>query len=178
MIHSNGRISSNISSSGYDSSTPLTFRLLVQEMQRLARDPFLADRFRDGVDKVEGDAFRNFDFGQFVEKVGLQPLERLILASAIVAVQTKEGLHKQAVEVIHTHFDDACMALIHNPSFEHADLSPNQVAKLMANLMCDTSKGSPVLDATQREGLIATAQAKYGAEIVSPILQRILPTMR
>ena len=84
-MHSNSRLSSTSSSASFDASANLPFRLLVQEVQRLAHDPFLADRFRDGVDKGEGDVFRNFDFPRFVERVGLRPLERLVLASSFVA---------------------------------------------------------------------------------------------
>jgi len=35
----------------FDPLIQLTFRLLVQETQRLSRDPFLADWFREGIDK-------------------------------------------------------------------------------------------------------------------------------
>ncbi|KAI0798095.1 Not1-domain-containing protein [Abortiporus biennis] len=177
IVHSNGRVASANSPSGFDTSNSLTFRLLVQEIQRLARDPFLADRFRDGIDEGPGDAFRNFDLTRFADKVNLQPLERLILASSIVAVPTRKELASQAASVIKVQFEDAVLALCQHPSFEQADLSPNQVAKLLSNLLCDTNVDSPILDATQRQALIAAAQAKYGTEIISPILQRILPTM-
>lgn len=161
--------------SSFDASTALTFRLLAQEVQRLARDPFLADRFRDGVDKGEGDAFRNFDLTRFVERVGLRPLEKVILASSFVAAQTKKDLASQAVNLIRTEFETAFLGLVQHPPF---DLSPNQLAKLMTNLLCDVAPEGPVLDETQRQGLIAATQAKYGPEMISPILQRLLPNMR
>ncbi|KAK7693144.1 hypothetical protein QCA50_002710 [Cerrena zonata] len=175
IVQTNSRIPTNGANASFDASTALTFRLLVQEIQRLARDPFLADRFRDGVDKGEGDAFRNFDLTRFVDRVGLRPLERLILASSIVAAQTKKELASQAVNLIHADFENAFIGLVQHPSF---DLSLNQVAKLMTNLLCDVAPDGPVLDCSQRQGLIAATQAKYGAEMISPILQRLLPTMR
>ena len=82
------------------------------------------------------------------------------------------------MSIVHGEFEHAVLALCQHPSFDHADLSPNQVAKLMSNLLCDASTESPVLDGTQREALIAAAHQKYGTEIVAPILQRILPTLQ
>lgn len=156
----------------------MTFRLLVQETQRLARDPFLADRFRDGIDKGEGDAFRHFDLLRFVDRVSLRPLERLVLASSIIAGSARKELATQAAALIRVDFENAVLSLCQHPSFDHADLSPQQIAKLMSNLLSDSNSETPVLDATQRQALIAAAQAKYGSEIVAPILQRILPTLR
>lgn len=178
IVHSNSKLSSTASPASFDASPNLTYRLLVQEIQRLARDPFLADRFRDGVDKGEGDSFRSFDFPRFLEKVGLRPLERLVLASSIVSAPTRRELTVQAVSVVRMEFENAVLALCQHPSFDHADLSPNQVAKLMSNLLCENPTNAPILDATQRQALILAAQTKYGSEIVLPILQRILPTLQ
>ncbi|KAJ7582498.1 Not1-domain-containing protein [Mycena floridula] len=177
IVHSQARLSATAASSTFDTSTALTFKLLVQEIQRLARDPFLADRFRDGVDKGEGDIFRNFDLVRFADRVGLEPLERLVLASSIAAAQTRKELATQATAIIRQEFENAVLSLCHNPSFDHADLSPNQVAKLMSNLLSDPPPDSPVLDPSQRQALIAAAQTKYGKETVAPILHRIFPNL-
>jgi CCR4-NOT transcription complex subunit 1 len=156
----------------------LTFRLLVQETQRLARDPFLADRFRDGLDRGEGDIFRHFDLARFADRVGLRPLERLVLASSIVTAQTRKELALQAASMIRVEFENAVLALCQHPSFDHADLSPAQVAKLLSNLLELTTPETPILDGPQRQALIAAAQAKYGTEVVAPILQQIIPHLR
>lgn len=150
----------------------------MQETQRLARDPFLADRFRDGIDKGEGEIFRHFDLVRFADRIGLRPLERLVLASSIVSAPTRKELSAQAATIIRLDFENAVLSLCQHPSFDHADLSPSQVAKLMSNLLSDPPSDSPTLDATQRQALVAAAQAKYGNEIVAPILQRIFPTLR
>ncbi len=150
----------------------------MQEVQRLARDPFLADRFRDGIDRGEGDAFRNFDLVRFADRVGLRPLERLVLASSIVAAPTRKELATQAVGIIRTDFGNAIVALRQHPSFDHADLSTNQVAKLLSNLLCDNLIDGPILDSLQQQDLMVSAQKKYGKEIVLPILQRVLPTIQ
>ena len=181
IVHSQGRLtasSASSSASTFDASASLTFRLLVQEMQRLARDPFLADRFRDGIDRADGDLFRHFDLVRFMDRVGLRPLERLVLAASIVAVPTRRELSVQATSIIRVEFESAVHALCQHPSFDHADLSPSHVAKLMTNLLSDPPSEAPVLEAPQRKALIAAAQVKYGSEAVAPILQRILPSLR
>ncbi|KAJ7093160.1 Not1-domain-containing protein [Mycena epipterygia] len=177
IVHSQARLSPSATPSAFELSTSLTFRLLIQETQRLARDPLLAGRFRDGIDKGEGDLFRHFDLVRFSDRIGLRPLERLILAASIVSVPTRKELATQALNIIRVEFDNAALALCHNTSFEHADLSPNQVAKLMSNLLSDPPSDSPVLDATQRQALIVAAQSKYGKETIAPILHRIFPSL-
>lgn len=177
IVHSQGRLTS-ATSPAFDTSTGLTFQLLVQETQRLARDPFLADRFREGIDKGEGDAFRHFDLLRFVDRVSLRPLERLVLASSIVSSSTRKELASQAIALIRLDFENAVLSLCQRPSFDHADLSPQQVAKLMSNLLTEPTSEAPVLDATQRQALIVAAQAKYDPDTVAPILQRIFPNLR
>jgi len=178
-VHSSPRLSPTPPPANtYDASINLTFRLLVQETQRLARDPFIADRFRDAVGLGEGDHFRNFDFIRFVDRVGLRPLERLVLASAIVAGQTRKELVAQAVNVIRQEFDNAVLELCQTPTLEHAEFTANQVSKLLSNLLVDVPADAPVLDASQRTALIAAAQAKIGKEALGPILYRIFPKMR
>jgi len=163
----------------------VTFRLLVQETQRLARDPFLADRFRDGVGGGEGDSFRQFDLARFVDRTGLRPLERLVLAAAVVAggstanqSQTRKDLTTQAVGVVRAEFDSAVLELCQSPSLEHAEFNPAQMAKFMSNLLVDVPAEAPVLDANQRQALIAAAQSKLGKEAMAPILHRLLPKLR
>ncbi|EMD38674.1 hypothetical protein CERSUDRAFT_82953 [Gelatoporia subvermispora B] len=177
IVHSQSRLTSATPTPVYDASTVLTFRLLVQETQRLARDPYLADRFRDGIDKGEGDVFRHFDLVRFADRVGLRPLERLVLASSIVAAPTRRELQAQAASIIRTDFESAALALCQNPSFDHADLTPNQVAKLLANLLSEPPADAPVLDQTQRQAFILSAHTKYGSEIIVPILLRVLPNL-
>ena len=211
IVHSQARLTSTQAPSAFDTSTSLTFRLLVQEMQRLARDPFLADRFREGVDKGEGEIFRTFDLVRFADRVGLRPLERLVLAASIVAAGVappassgtagagatavgqqqqqnqgaaaansgvKKALADQATTIIRVDFENAVLAMCQHPSFDHADLSLAQAGKLLQNLLSDPPIDAPILDATQRQALIAAAHTKFGHEAVSPYLQQLLPKMR
>ena len=175
IVHSQARLAGGPASAAFDASSGLTFRLLVQEAQRLGRDPFLADRFRDGIDRGDGDVFRHFDLLRFNERLGLRPLERLVLASAIVAgPNVRKELVQQAITVIRIEFDAAVLSLAHEP----VDMSPSQLAKLLSNLLALPSPDVPALDAPQRETLIAAAHAKYGPEIVAPMLQQIFPRLR
>ena len=176
--YSHARLLPTLTPAAFDESTSLTFRLLVQETQRLARDPFLADRFRDGVGGGEGETFKQFDFARFLDRVCLHALERLVLAAAIVAGPTRKELMNQAINVIGLEFDNGVLELCQTPPLEHADFSPNQVTKLMSNLLSDLPQEAPVLDATQRQALIAAAQARLGKEAMGPILHRIFSKLR
>lgn len=172
------RLTSTNPPSSFDQSTPLTFRLLVQETQRLARDPFLADRFREAIDKGEGDIFRHFDLVRFFDRIGLRALEKLILSAAILAVPSRKELQNQALGIVRTEFENACLQLCQISSFDSGDLTQPQLAKLLTTLLCDPSPDSPILEPANRQALISAALAKYGPEVVGPILQQILPTLR
>lgn len=176
IVHSQQRLTS--SGSAFGGTDALTFRLLVSEAQRIGRDPILADRFREGIDKGEGDIFRHFDLVRFVDRVGLRSLERFILAASFVSTPSRKELANQAASIIRLEFETAVLALCHTPSFEGADLSLNQLTKIMANVLSDPPSDSPVLDAQQRQALILAAQTKYGKDAVSPILYRILTHLR
>jgi len=80
--------------------------------------------------------------------------------------------------MIRVEFENAVLALCQHPSFDHADLSPAQVAQLLSNLLELSTHEAPILDGPQRQALIAAAQAKYGTEVVAPILQQIIPRLR
>jgi CCR4-NOT transcription complex subunit 1 len=164
----------------FDTSSALTFRLLVQETQRLSRDPFLADRFREGIDKGEGDAFRHFDLVRFADRVGLRPLERLVLAASILAYPpvARKEFENQAFNIVRVDFENAILSLCQGSSFDHGDITPQQVSKFLANLLSEHPLDEPVLDVTQRQALVAAAQAKYGNAIISPMLQQIFPSLR
>ena len=57
-------------------------------------------------------------------------------------------------------------------SFEHGDLNPSQLAKLMENLLVERPSDDPVLDAVQRQALIVAAEAKFSPEALVPHHQR------
>ena len=172
-------MASTVVPSAFDTPTSLTFRLLVQETQRLARDPFLADRFREGIDKAEGEIFRHFDLVRFADRIGLRPLERFILAASIAPSQTvRKELADQARSIIRVEFENAALSLVQHPCFDHADLSPAQAGKLLQNLLSDPPLDSPLLDTSQRLALITAAQARFGTEIMSPMLQQLFTNLR
>lgn len=179
-MHSQPRLSSNATNPAYDASTSLTFRLLVQEMQRLARDPFLSDRFRDSIEKIDnnGDIFRHFDLSRFIDRVGLRPLERLLLASAIIFSPTRKDLVSQAISVIRVNFESALMSFCQQSPLDYADWNPAQVGKFLSNLLCDSPLETPVLESPQFQALVTASQVKYGNDIMAPIWQQIFPKLR
>ncbi|KAG8950890.1 hypothetical protein FRC03_012722 [Tulasnella sp. 419] len=69
------------------------------------------------------------------------------------------------------------MSLYSHPSFDNADLTPSQVAKLLSNLLSDPPPDAPVLNAQQRLELIVAAQARCGPELMLTILGSIFPTL-
>ena len=76
--------------------------------------------------------------------------------------------------MIRVEFENAVLALCQHVSFDHADLSPMQVDKLLKNLLELSTHETPILGRPQRQVLIAVAQAKYGMEIMAPNFQQII----
>jgi len=180
LISQSLRIMSGSAIAPLDPSSSLTFRLLVHETQRLARDPFLADRFREAIDKGELDAFRHFDLVRFAERVGLRALERLILAAAILSSHdTRRELKSQATTILRVDFDHAIVAMCQRPTWnDQSDLTQPQTAKLLTMLLSDPPPDQPVLDASQRASIVFAAQSKFGQDAMAPILQSIFPALR
>ncbi|KAJ1307774.1 hypothetical protein OPQ81_001861 [Rhizoctonia solani] len=150
-------------------------RLLFQEIQRMGRDPFLADRLKDALERGEGEVFRTLDLHRLLERVPLRPLERLVLASVFVTSPRPE-FASAAAQIIHTDLENAVLALVARPSFDSADMSLSQAAKLLANLLSDTPPDAPVLDPSERIALLTAAQAKYGPDL-APVLRTVFPTL-
>jgi CCR4-NOT transcription complex subunit 1 len=174
IIHSQARLSSNASASSLiDTSINLTYRLLVLETQRISRDPFLADRFREAIDKGEGDTFRHFDLVRFCDRIGLRPLEKLVIASGVLSMPTRKELHNQANIIVRLDWDNAMAALRQHPCFDHSDLGLHHMAKFMGSLLADVPREHPSLDSNQRHTLITVAKAKFGSENIVPILRQV-----
>ncbi|KAG9104806.1 hypothetical protein FRC06_009276 [Ceratobasidium sp. 370] len=159
-----------------DSQWALTLRLLVQEIQRLARDPFLADRLRDALERGEGEVFRTLDLHRLLERVPLRPLERLVLASVFVASPRAE-FAATAAQMVHAELENAVLALCARPSFESGDISLSQAAKLLANLLSDPPPDAPILDHSERIALLTAAHAKFGPDNLAPVLRTVFPTL-
>lgn len=126
----------------------------------------------------EGESFRQFDFPRFVDRVGLRPLERLVLAAAIVSGQTRKELMIQAMGVIRAEFDNAVLELCQSPPLEHADFTQAQLTKLLSNLLSDGPSEAPILDSAQRQAMVVAGQTKIGKDAMGPILHRIFTKLR
>ncbi|KAG8830433.1 hypothetical protein FRC17_004884 [Serendipita sp. 399] len=158
-----------------DSSTILPYRLLVLETQRLARDPFLADYFREAIDKADSVPIRNFELVRFIERVAPIPLERIILASAMLSASNRRDQVYQAGAIIRMNFDQARPVLMRHFTFSTGNLSQAQISKLLLNLLCESPLGAPVLDVTRRQSLLSGLLEKYGFDFMMPIMKQILP---
>lgn len=178
IVHSQNRIALNGNPASADSSSNLTFQLLVQETQRLARDPVLSVRFKEAVDKGEGETYRNFDLRKFSDRIGLQPLERLVLIAPILVSATKRELVQQARSVIDQDFEDSINAIGQSPHFENGgELTPTQITRLLTTLLSDPPSNSPVLTLHQTQALLVATAKRYGIEVFTA-LQQILTTIR
>ncbi|GAB1523027.1 CCR4-NOT core subunit cdc39 [Rhizoctonia solani] len=150
-------------------------RLLVQEMQRMGRDPFLADRLKDTLERGDGEVFRTMELEKLLERVPLRPLERLVIASVFVT-SSRPDLSSSAAQIVHADLENAVLALVARPSFDTTDMSLSQAAKLLANLLSDPPPDAPVLDPSERVALLTAAQAKYGPDL-APVLRTVFPTL-
>ena len=135
-----------------ESAPACVLRLLVREVRRLARDPFEAENFRAVVNR-----FHNFNLAQFFNKLRLNALERVILASSFISAQIKDqSTLTQAIKIIRNDFDAAFPRLLtsHKPPFR---LRPTQLTKLMLRLLGAVTTGGPVLSASQRQDIFKSA---------------------
>ncbi len=65
---------------------PGNYQLLVQEMEKITRDPTQASKIAEIIDTSEGDIYRDFDLATFMEHFKLDPLAKTLLASAFLHV--------------------------------------------------------------------------------------------
>ncbi|KAF8343806.1 uncharacterized protein EI90DRAFT_2987068 [Cantharellus anzutake] len=168
-----------------ETSPSLAFRLLVQEVHGMARDPFLAPRFCHAIGEAiedEPEFLQYFNLTHFVQQSNLGPLEKFVLASSIAS--TKSGsfnreLVEQGIRMARSNFDQAMGELVSRPNFEPPlrwtaasgllseaadNLSSSQLNELLDNVLID-SKGS-ILDARQRAKLISTTRSIFPMIVV------------
>lgn len=69
---------------------PGNYQLLVQEMDKITQDPEQAPKIAEIIDASEGDIFRDFDLATFMDKFNLDPIGKILLASAFSHVSKAE----------------------------------------------------------------------------------------
>lgn len=62
-----------------------SYQILVEEMQKILRDPSQAQKIAETIDEADGDVFRDFDFISFVEHFDLGPVAETALSLAFRA---------------------------------------------------------------------------------------------
>ncbi|KAF7311634.1 Not1-domain-containing protein [Mycena kentingensis (nom. inval.)] len=159
IVHSQSRLTSSTTPSSFELSNSLTFRLLVQETQRLARDPLLAPRFRDGIDKA------------------CVPLSVSSSPRPSSPLPLAKNSHLKLPRLYVSLSTTPSSSFATTPASTTPTYPPAQLSKFMSNLLSDPPPDAPVLDAAQRQTLIVATQSKYGKDAVLPILQRVLPSM-
>lgn len=85
---------------GPQDPTGLIFRLLSEEIKAVANKPTLSYRFRDALNVAQPAVFHNFDFEQFCEQIGLDALERSILALSLLE-SPKSDLQQKGTIVLY-----------------------------------------------------------------------------
>ncbi|BGP21039.1 hypothetical protein JCM10213_002926 [Rhodosporidiobolus nylandii] len=154
------------SNSSQAPSPSLHLRLLASEVSRCARDPSLAERFRDAV--LEGSegasgadqVLRSFDLPTLLSHPSLaelSPLERLVFLTPFLTLLfpstpsnpaptgLKRALGVDAAVLLRSSFPQAIEQLSSPPQSTHdlAELSPLPISKLFSILLSDISLASP-----------------------------------
>ncbi|KAI4146009.1 MAG: hypothetical protein LQ341_002202 [Variospora aurantia] len=79
------------------------YQLLVQEMEKITRDPTQATKIAEIIDTSEGDIYRDFDLATFIEHFKLNPLAKTLLATAFLHV-SKPDLNTKAGSILSQNF--------------------------------------------------------------------------
>ena len=62
------------------------YKLLAEEMSKIARDPQQAERIAQSLDTNEGELFRDFDLSTFIDHFRLNPIAKVALVLPIRSV--------------------------------------------------------------------------------------------
>lgn len=73
---------------------PGNYQLLVEEVEKAARDPQQAEKIAEIIDAGEGDILRDFDLGTFLNHFKLDAVAQTILAAAFTRVSKADLRNK------------------------------------------------------------------------------------
>ena len=80
---------------------PGNYQLLVQEMEKTTQDPEQANRIAETIDTSDGDLFRDFDLATFMNHFKLDPVAKMLLASAFTHVTRTDLKTKGVTPLLH-----------------------------------------------------------------------------
>jgi hypothetical protein len=83
---------------GPQDPTGLIFRLLSEEIKAIANKPSLSYRFRDALNTEQPVVFKIFDFERFCEQIGLDGLEKSVLALSLLE-SPKSDLQQKGISI-------------------------------------------------------------------------------
>ena len=69
---------------------PANYPLLLQEMEKITRDPQQASRIAEALDTSEGEIYRDFDINTFIAHFKLSVFGKILLASALTRVSRQD----------------------------------------------------------------------------------------
>ena len=93
----------------------------------------------------------------------------------MLSATSRRDLVQQAVLLTRQNVDQARQSLLAHPTFETGNLNQSQAAKLLSDLLCESSSDAPVLDPLQRQNLLSVMGSKYGPDFMTPTLKKIIP---
>ncbi|KAF2165848.1 hypothetical protein M409DRAFT_67163 [Zasmidium cellare ATCC 36951] len=136
-----------------------SYQLLLEEMQKLAKDPQQADKIAQSLDTSEGDLFRDFDLATFVEHFRLDPISKTTLVLACRAV-TKADLRSKADAILTANFISNFFNTLANPQVTDPDSEPSPLvlASIVEHLIQDPPQS---WGEEQRDSLFYAIRLRY-----------------
>ncbi|KAI4281286.1 MAG: hypothetical protein L6R38_003811 [Xanthoria sp. 2 TBL-2021] len=114
---------------------PGNYQLLVQEMEKITQDPLQASKIAEIIDTSEGDIYRDFDLGTFMEHFKLDPLAKTLLASAFLHV-SKTDLNTKAGGILSQTFAPLVQTIA-NPQDVDVDVPASLLATCAFKYLTD-----------------------------------------
>ncbi|KAJ9664960.1 CCR4-NOT core subunit cdc39 [Coniosporium apollinis] len=119
---------------GRSSDASGSYRLLVEEMQKITTDTQQAYKIAESIDGPEADLFKDFDLSTFMDHFKLDPLARTALALALKTA-SKPDLRMKADAILTNNLENFLAIAL--PPYDHSqvDLLPSFVASILERLI-------------------------------------------
>lgn len=152
-----------------------SYPMLVEEMQKILKDPQQADNIAQSLDTSDGELFRDFDLSTFVEHFRLDPIAKVALVLACRTVP-KADLRSKAEAILTNSFQPFLASLsFTTPQAAEADrdISPNVLTLILERLINDPPRN---FGEEQRENLIYAIQVRYNrlGERIPPVVESVI----
>ncbi|MCJ1356850.1 MAG: hypothetical protein MMC33_006846 [Icmadophila ericetorum] len=139
---------------------PGNYQLLVQEMEKTTQDPEQANRIAETIDTSDGDLFRDFDLATFMNHFKLDPVAKMLLASAFTHV-TKTDLKTKAESILKSNYQFMLESFANLHNNEH-DIAPSLLATTAFRFLRDLPESSK--DGTEKNRIYHSFQTRYSRQ--------------